>query len=204
MFPSWDICFLCPASTHCTPPPSLLLPKTIADASLDHQNHWTADTAPYGYGSNVNFTAAWESGIIPGVNGSADRPTPKLILVHFRHEAPYYDDSYAVNTANLGPYGDALNDELLPVLDATFKTIPKPYARIQDGGSTGGWESAANLIYRPDLFGVCFSSYPDSLDFHRHQDIPLYSASNAYTRPNGSQIISIRENIDGVLTDITT
>lgn len=55
-----------------------------------------------------------------------------------------------------------------------------------------------------DLFGACFSSYPDSLDFHRHQDIPLYDAKNAYTRPNGSSIYSIREVINGTLTDVTT
>lgn len=92
---------------------------------------------------------AWDSGIIPGVNGTADRETPKLILVTFRHEAPYYDDSYAVNTANLGPYGDAINDELIPHLDSLFNTIAEPYARIQEGGSTGGWSSAASLIFRP-------------------------------------------------------
>jgi enterochelin esterase-like enzyme len=171
---------------------------------LYHQNHWTANEGAYGYSNGGDFTTAWESGIIPGVNGTADRETPKLIIIQFRHEAPFYDDSYAVNTANLGPYGDALNDELIPHLEKTFKTIPHPYARIQDGGSTGGWESAANMIFRPDLFGACFSSYPDSLDFHKHQDIPLYTASNAYTRPDGSKITSIREVVNGTLTDITS
>lgn len=115
-----------------------------------------------------------------------------MIIVTIRHETPYYDDSYAVNTANIGPWGDAINDELIPYIDATFNTIAEPYARIQQGGSTGGWESIASVIYRPDLFGACFSSYPDSLDFHRHQDIPLYDAGNAYVRENGSYIPSIR------------
>lgn len=45
----------------------------------------------------------------------------------FRHENPYYDDSYAVNTANIGPYGDAINDELIPYIDETFNTIAAPY-----------------------------------------------------------------------------
>ena len=169
-----------------------------------HQNHWDAGNGAYGYSTNEAFASAWDTGVIPGVNGTADRETPKLIIVQFRHETPYYDDSYAVNTANIGPYGDAINDELLPIIEGTFNTIPQPYARIQDGGSTGGWESAANLIFRPDLFGACFSSYPDSLDFDRHQDIPLYTSQNAYTRPNGSKIVSIRENINGTLTDVTT
>lgn len=168
------------------------------------QDHWAGGKPAFASSGNGNWTDAWYRGIIPGANGSADRATPKLILVNFRHEAPYYDDSYAVNTANLGPYGDAINDELIPTIDKMFNTIAKPYARIQEGGSTGGWESAASLIYRPDLFGACFSSYPDSMDFHRHQDIPLYDAENAYTRPDGSQIFSIRSVINGTLTNQIT
>ncbi|KAI0799017.1 Alpha/Beta hydrolase protein [Xylaria sp. FL0064] len=159
---------------------------------LYDQNHWTGGDGAYGYSYNTAFSAAWDKGVIPGINGTADRPAPKLIIVAFRHEAPYYDDSYGVNTANLGPYGDAINDELIPYLDKKFNTIAQPYARIQDGGSTGGWISAASLIFRPDLFGACFSSYPDSLDFHMHQAIALYSNKNAYEYANGTQIGSIR------------
>ncbi|KAI7162438.1 hypothetical protein KC349_g2053 [Hortaea werneckii] len=155
------------------------------------QGHWPGGSGAFNYQDDEDFTTAWDSGTI-GANTSSPRPTPKLILVTFRHETPFYDDSYAVNNANMGPWGDALNEELIPHIDKTFNTIAKPYARIQEGGSTGGWESAANLIFRPDLFGACFSSYPDSLDFHRHQDIPLYTASNAYVRPNGTAINSIR------------
>ena len=140
---------------------------------------------------------AWNNGTIPATNTTEERETPKMIIVTFRHETPYYDDSYAVNTANLGPWGDAINDELIPYIDSQFNTIAKPYARIQQGGSTGGWESIANVIYRPDLFGACFSSYPDSLDFHRHQAIPLYDSASAYEYDNGSSIPSIRTCEDG-------
>ncbi|EFQ86847.1 hypothetical protein CFE70_001722 [Pyrenophora teres f. teres 0-1] len=162
-----------------------------------HQNHWAGSDGAYGYGTNEKFTVAWDAGEIPATNRTAARPAPKFIMVSFRHESPYYDDSYAVNTANLGPYGDAINDELIPYIEGRFKTIRAPYARIQDGGSTGGWESIANVIYRPDLFGACFSSYPDSLDFHRHQDIELYTASNAYQRADGSFVPSIRTHVNG-------
>jgi hypothetical protein len=160
------------------------------------QGHWSADQGAFRYPSAA-YSKAWDNGTIPATNTTAARPAPRLIMVTFRHEAPFYDDSYAVNTANLGPYGDAINDELIPYLDEKFNTIAAPYARIQEGGSTGGWESAASLIYRPDLFGFCFSSYPDSLDFHRHQDIELYSASNAYRRADGSFVPSIRTFING-------
>lgn len=172
---------------------------------LYHQNHWDAGNGAYDYSDDEEFASAWDAGVIPGTNVTAERPTPKMILVQFRHETPFYDDSYAVNTANLGPYGDAINDELLPVLDEMFNTIAEPYARIQDGGSTGGWESAASVVFRPDLFGACFSSYPDSLDFHAHQAIPLYTNDNAYDFINGTAIPSIQDhNADGVQEILAT
>lgn len=54
---------------------------------------------------------------------------------------------------------DAINDELIPYIDTVFNTIPKPYARIQEGGSTGGWISVASVIFRPDLFGASLSRF---------------------------------------------
>jgi hypothetical protein len=174
---------------------NVLLPHGYAEGNntkrypvVYQQGHWPADGGAFRY-PTATFSEAWDTGVIPG---ETNRTTPKMILVTFRHEAPFYDDSYAVNTANMGPYGDAINDELIPHIDATFNTIAEPWARVSEGGSTGGWISAANIIYRPDLFGACFSSYPDSLDFHSHQDIPLYDSANAYYRPDGSAIGSIR------------
>lgn len=156
------------------------------------QGHWPADSGAFRY-PTANYSKAWNAGIIPGAGGAANRTAPKMIMVTFRHEAPFYDDSYGVNTANMGPYGDAINDELiLGTIDKQFNTIPHAYGRIAEGGSTGGWISAANIVYRPDVFGACFSSYPDSLDFHRHQDIPLYDNVNAYYHTDGSAIGSIR------------
>ncbi|USP75744.1 hypothetical protein yc1106_03018 [Curvularia clavata] len=189
---------------------NVLLPAGYANDTktrypvIYHQNHWADGKAAYKYGSDKGFTSAWNAGVIPATNSTSERPAPKFIMVQFRHETPYYDDSYAVNTANLGPYGDAINEELIPYIEKTFRTIRAPYARIQDGGSTGGWESIANVIYRPDLFGACFSSYPDSLDFHRHQDIELYSAKNAYQRADGSYVPSIRTFENGTEVILAT
>lgn len=172
--------------------------------TIYNQNHWSGSISAYNYGSSTSFTATWDAGTISATNTTAARPVPKFILVAIRHEAPYYDDSYAVNTANLGPYGDAINEELIPHIEDNFHTIRAPYARVQDGGSTGGWESIASVIYRPDLFGVCFSSYPDSLDFHRHQDIELYTSTNAYQRANGSYVPSIRTFVNGTQKTLAT
>jgi len=106
--------------------------------------------------------------------------TPRFILVSIRHENPYYDDSYAVNSANLGPYGDAITKELIPAVDKAFRTIRARWARTLGGASTGGWESAAQMIFYPDLYSGAWSFAPDPLDFHRLQLVDIYGDQNAY------------------------
>ena len=72
---------------------------------------------------------------------------PRMIAVTLQHPTPYYDDSYAVNSVNNGPYGDALVKEMIPYLEAHFRMIAKPYARVLTGGSTGGWESLGAQVF---------------------------------------------------------
>ena len=59
------------------------------------------------------------------------------------HPTPYYDDSYAVDSPNNGPYGQVVMTELIPYIESHFRAIPQPWARILSGGSTGGWEALA-------------------------------------------------------------
>ena len=49
---------------------------------------------------------------------------PRMIAVNMLHPTPYYDDSYAVNSANTGPYWDAIHTELMPYLEAKYRMIP--------------------------------------------------------------------------------
>ena len=104
----------------------------------------------------------------------------RFISVEIRTENPFYDDSYQMNSANLGPYGDAVNHELVPAIDKAFRTIGQPWGRVVTGGSTGGWVSAATLVKYPDLWAGSWSGYPDALDFHGHQVIDVYNDPNAY------------------------
>ncbi|HEV2386300.1 MAG TPA: alpha/beta hydrolase-fold protein [Candidatus Acidoferrales bacterium] len=108
---------------------------------------------------------------------------PRMLVVTFQHPTPYFDDSYAVNSANDGPYGDALMQELIPYLETHFRIIRQPYARVLSGGSTGGWESLALEVYHPDFFGGTWTFYPDPIDFHRWDVIDLYSDENAFYPP---------------------
>lgn len=108
---------------------------------------------------------------------------PRMIAVTFQHPTPYFDDSYAVNSANDGPYGDALMQELIPYLEEHFRIIRQPWARLLTGGSTGGWESLALELYHPDFFGGTWTGFPDPIDFHHYQLVDIYSDPNAFEAP---------------------
>lgn len=105
---------------------------------------------------------------------------PRAIAVTFLHPTPYYDDSYAVDSANNGPYGTAIMTELIPYLEKQFRIISEPYARMLIGGSTGGWEALALQLYHPNFFGGAWVLYPDPVDFRRYQLIDIYKDQNSF------------------------
>ncbi|RPJ82135.1 MAG: hypothetical protein EHM13_09400, partial [Acidobacteria bacterium] len=105
---------------------------------------------------------------------------PKMIVVTFQHPNPYFDDSYAVNSVNVGPYGDAIMQELIPEVEKRFRVIREPYARVLAGGSTGGWEALALQFFHPDFFGGTWSYCPDSVTFTDVEGMNIYADTNAF------------------------
>jgi len=105
---------------------------------------------------------------------------PRVILIEIQHANPYYDDSYAVNSANLGPYGDAIIKELIPFVEKTHRGLGAGWARFLYGGSTGGWEALAAQVFYPDDFNGCYAACPDPIDFRAYTIVDIYSHKNAY------------------------
>ena len=105
---------------------------------------------------------------------------PRFIVIEIDHANPYYDDSYAVNSANLGPYGDAINYELIPEVERRFRGLGQGWARFTYGGSTGGWEALATQVFYPKLYNGAFAACPDPVDFRAYTLINLYADKNAY------------------------
>jgi hypothetical protein len=105
---------------------------------------------------------------------------PRFIVIEIQHANPYYDDSYAVNSANLGPYGDAIMYELVPEVEKKFRGIGKGWARFTYGGSTGGWEALAVQMFYPDEFNGCFAACPDPVDFRAYSLVDIYKDKNAF------------------------
>jgi len=105
---------------------------------------------------------------------------PRVLLVQIQHPTPYYDDSYAVNSAANGPYGDAIMKELVPYLERKYRGIGQGYARFTYGGSTGGWEAMAVQMFYPDDFNGAWAACPDPIDFRQYTTVNIYDDTNAY------------------------
>ncbi|MCE9602740.1 MAG: hypothetical protein K8S21_11105 [Gemmatimonadetes bacterium] len=144
--------------------------------------------------TGCEFQQAWTAGKVP-----------EFIAVFIQHTTPYYDDSYVLNSANNGPYGDAITTELIPEIDRRFRTVAAPYARTLTGGSTGGWDVLGLQVHHPDVFGGAWSLYPDQLDFRNYQFGDIYADTNAFVRADGSWMpreIPSSRSPEG-LTDLT-
>ena len=107
---------------------------------------------------------------------------PRMLIAEIDHSNPYYDDSYAVNSANLGPYGDAITYELVPAIEEALRGIGEGWARFVYGGSTGGWEALAVQVKYPQEYNGAFAACPDPIDFRQFMSVNLYEDKNAYYR----------------------
>jgi hypothetical protein len=105
---------------------------------------------------------------------------PRFLIVKIQHANPFYDDSYAVNSANVGPYGDAIENELIPAIEKQFRGIGQGWARFVYGGSTGGWEALAVQVFYPDHYNGAFAACPDPIDFHAYTNIDLYDPESEF------------------------
>jgi hypothetical protein len=107
---------------------------------------------------------------------------PRVIIIEIQHANPYYDDSYAVNSEVLGPYGDAITYELIPFVEEKFRGLGEGWSRFMYGGSTGGWESMAVQVFYPEDYNGAYIACPDPIDFREYVGINIYEADNAYYR----------------------
>ena len=116
---------------------------------------------------------------------------PRVLVIEIQHQNPYYDDSYAVNSANIGPYGDAITYELIPYIEEKFRGMGEGWARFLYGGSTGGWEALAAQIFYPEEYNGCFAACPDPIDFRAYCLVNIYENENAYFKSGPFKRIEI-------------
>ena len=145
-----------------TPPNPNLIPDTSARLNITGYNKIQEEEA-------YQFYKQWT-----GPN------FPRVLAIEIQHATPYYDDSYAVNSANMGPYGDAITYELIPEIEKQFRGIGQGWARFTYGGSTGGWEALAVQVFYPNEYNGAYAACPDPIDFNHYTTINIYKDENAY------------------------
>jgi hypothetical protein len=145
-----------------TPPDPDLAPDYSARFSLAGYNRIQQELA-------YDFHKSWTG---PGF--------PRALLIEIQHPTPFYDDSYAVNSANNGPYGDAIMYELIPEIEKRYRGLGQGWARFMFGGSTGGWEAMAVQMFYPDEFNGAWVACPDPIDFRHFTVVDIYKDKNAY------------------------
>jgi S-formylglutathione hydrolase FrmB len=118
--------------------------------------------------------------------------TPRLIMLQLDGAGPN-GDPYYVNSANNGPFGDALVEELIPHIEATFRAVGQPRARFLSGTSTGGWVCLALQVFYPDFFNGAWSFCPDPVDFRALELVNIYQDDSAYVNKYGNQRPSARD-----------
>ena len=123
------------------------------------------------------------------------RPDDRFVQILLDGAGPY-GDPYQVNSANNGPYGDALTQEVIPHIEKTYHCIGTPKTRYVTGGSTGGWVSLALQVFYPEYFNGCWSLFPDGVDFRAFELIDIYTDTNAYVNRYGFERPAKR-TIDG-------
>jgi hypothetical protein len=154
---------------------TVLLPRDYATSTMKYpilyrQGHFSL-APPLGFQEGSDLYREWIRDTFP-----------RMLVVTLQHPNPYFDDSYGVNSVNVGPYGDAIMQELIPELERRFRAIGESWARITDGGSTGGWISLAHQFFYPDFYGGAWSYCPDSVTFSDVEGIDIYTDDNAFYR----------------------
>ncbi|MEL6110937.1 MAG: alpha/beta hydrolase-fold protein [Planctomycetota bacterium] len=100
-----------------------------------------------------------------------------------------------VDTENHGPRGTALVREFIPWLEKEFRLKQEVGARVVTGHSSGGWSSLWLQLQHPDVFGACFSSAPDPVDFRAFGTVNLYEATNLFETQEGEDQPSFRTGV---------
>lgn len=121
-----------------------------------------------------------------------DDGTADNVLLVVPDPTCYRGHSVFADSANNGPWGRALMDELVPEVERRFGGAgPGPEGnakRYVTGISSGGWSSLWLAITYPDRFAGCWSHCPDPVSFHDFQRIDLYrDGSNMYQDEQGAK-----------------
>jgi S-formylglutathione hydrolase FrmB len=92
-----------------------------------------------------------------------------------------YGGSQFVDSPGTGRYHTYLCDEVVPLVDARYRTLPEPAHRGVQGKSSGGFGAMITPMLRPDLFGGLATHAGDAL--YEYLYIPEFAKTVRALRP---------------------
>ena len=125
--------------------------------------------------------------------GQQEESYQQFMRVYLDPQVPLGHSAFA-DSANNGPCGQALIQELIPEIERRFRAIPHAYGRFVTGHSSGGWSSLWLQVTYPDFFGGCWSLAPDPVDFRAFQTMNIYENTNGHWIREGYPRPLAREN----------
>jgi len=123
----------------------------------------------------------------------AEGKRPQMIYVYLNAHCPLGHHVFT-DSANNGPWGQALTTEFIPYLEKQFRMDARPSGRFLTGHSSGGWTTLWLQVTYPDFFGGTWSTSPDPVDFRSFTgpDLTKYPPQNAYTNAGGKPYNLVR------------
>ena len=112
---------------------------------------------------------------------------PQAVQIIIEMDAPLVDG------AACGPRASAFARELVPCLEAEYRLVRDPRARILTGHGVGGWSAIWLLLQHPEAFGAAFASAPLPLDFAEFACADLYRDENLFVDSDGFARPAFRE-----------
>ena len=133
-----------------------------------------------GFGGNHRFAAVWGQRLVRSDDGG-------IVVIGLNPRCLTGHHVFA-DSANNGPRGQALIEELIPHLEREFRIVAQPTGRFLTGPSSGGWSSLWLQLTYADFFGGVWSIVPDPVDFRDFQRINLYNTGeNMYVDETGNR-----------------
>lgn len=162
------------------------------DYDPDAPERWPVVYWTHGFGGTLSYARATATRIRLRMEKGE---IPPMIWVCLDESSPTGTHEFA-DSANNGPWGEALTSELIPWLEQQYRMDARPGGRFLTGHSSGGWATLWLQTRYPTIFGGTWSTAPDPSDFHDFTNIALYAPNaNAYRRADGSATPLVR--IDG-------
>ena len=123
-----------------------------------------------------------------GMARMLENGAPDNLLVVIPDPSSYLGHTVFADSANNGPRGQSLIQELIPAVESRFHGARSGERRFVSGISSGGWSSLWLQITYPDQFAGVWSHCPDPVDFRDFQRINLYApGANMYRDQTGAR-----------------